>query len=86
MVVASIDLAALSCHCGPRGPHMGTAETLMSEELGIPLIEAHKAFCGFETYLDRALDLPGDEQMERWKIANASGTDHSKTWEQITGS
>jgi len=65
---------------------MGTAETLMSQEMGIPLIEAHSAFCAFEGYLDKALDLPGPEQERRWKIANASDTDHSKTWEQIEGS
>jgi hypothetical protein len=83
--VASIDLALLRCFCGPGGPVIGTAETLVSMDRGIPLIEAHKLFCAFEDYLDKALDMDNEERQRRFNIANASDVDHSKTWEQIEG-
>ncbi len=79
-------IAALSCHCGPQGPHMGSAETLLSEELGIPLIDAHNVFCAFEDVLGRALDLSEEERRRRCDLANSRDVDHSKTWEQIDGS
>lgn len=73
--------AALKCICDdPQKPLSGAAETLMSEELGIPLIDAHKLFDTFEDYITRVIDLPDFDA--RWERANSGEVDHTKVWEQ----